>query len=60
MQDGQLGAILFSFKEGSQRLRLRYATRLDGWYAKRVENLAQSAPELSMDDINKLVDGFRP
>ncbi len=54
-QDGQPTAILFSFKEGSELLRLRHITRLDGYYAKRVVSLAERAPELSIDDMNKLV-----
>jgi antitoxin (DNA-binding transcriptional repressor) of toxin-antitoxin stability system len=58
-QDGQPTAILFSFKEGSELLRLRHTTRLDDFYAKQIKSLAQSAPVLSMDDINKLIDELR-
>jgi antitoxin (DNA-binding transcriptional repressor) of toxin-antitoxin stability system len=58
-QDGQPSAILFSFKEGSELLRLRHAARLDDYYPKRLENLAQSTPDLTMEDINKLVNEFR-
>ncbi|MEQ1534815.1 MAG: type II toxin-antitoxin system prevent-host-death family antitoxin [Burkholderiaceae bacterium] len=58
-QNGQPTAILFSFKEGSELLRLRHAARIDGYYAKRVESLLQSPPELSMDNINKLVAELR-
>ena len=58
-QDGQPTAMLFSFKEGSELLRLRHTTRLDDFYAKQIKSLAQSAPVLSMDDINKLIDELR-
>jgi antitoxin (DNA-binding transcriptional repressor) of toxin-antitoxin stability system len=30
-QDGQAAAMLFSFKEGSELLRLRHAMRLEGY-----------------------------
>lgn len=59
-QDGQPAAMLFSFKEGSELLRLRHAARLDGYLAARLKNAPQSASELSMDDINKLVVELRP
>jgi antitoxin (DNA-binding transcriptional repressor) of toxin-antitoxin stability system len=58
-EDGQPTAMLFSFKEGSELLRLRDAARLDGYLAARSENAAQGVPELSMDDINKLVNELR-
>jgi hypothetical protein len=54
-QDGLPTAMLFSFKEGSKLLRLRHAVRLEGYLAARLKNVPQSASELSMDDINKLV-----
>jgi antitoxin (DNA-binding transcriptional repressor) of toxin-antitoxin stability system len=59
-QDGKPAALLFSFKEGSELLRLRHAARLDGYLAERLKNAPQSASELSMDDINKLVVELRP
>ena len=58
-QYGRPTAMLFSFKEGSELLRLRHTTRLDDFYAKQIKSLAQSAPVLSMDDINKLIDELR-
>lgn len=58
-QDGQPMAMLLSFKEDSELLHLRHVTRLDDYYAKRIENLSQNAPELSMDEVNKLVVEFR-
>jgi PHD/YefM family antitoxin component YafN of YafNO toxin-antitoxin module len=58
-QDGQPTAILFSFKEGSELIRLRHAVRLEGYLAARLKNVPQSASELSMDDINKLVAELR-
>ena len=59
-QDGQPTAMLFSFKEGSELLRLRHAARLDGYLAKRLKNASQSVSELSIDEINKLVAELRP
>ena len=59
-QDIQLTAMLFSFKEGSELIRLRHIARLEGLLAARIKNLPQSVSELSMDDINKLVHELRP
>jgi antitoxin (DNA-binding transcriptional repressor) of toxin-antitoxin stability system len=59
-QDGQPTALLFSFKEGSDLLRLRHAARLDGYLAERLKNVTQGVSELSMDDVNKLVAELRP
>lgn len=59
-QDGQPTAILFSFKEGSELLRLRHATQLDGYLAARLENVSQDELRLSMEDVNKLIDELRP
>ena len=59
-EDGEPNAILFSFKEGSELLRLRHAARLEGYLAARLKNLPQGVSELSMDDMNKLVAEFRP
>jgi antitoxin (DNA-binding transcriptional repressor) of toxin-antitoxin stability system len=59
-QDGLPTAMLFSFKEGSELLRLRHAVRLEGYYAKRIENVPQGGSELSMDDIHKLVAELSP
>ena len=59
-QNGQPMAMLFSFKEGSELLRLRHAARLEGYFAARLKNLPQGVSELSMDDINKLVAELRP
>jgi antitoxin (DNA-binding transcriptional repressor) of toxin-antitoxin stability system len=59
-QDGHPTAMLFSFKEGSKLLLLRHAARLEGYYAKRLENVPQGVSELSMDDIHKLVAELRP
>ena len=55
-QDGQPTAMLFSFKEGSELIRLRDIARLNGYLAARQVSIPQDAPELSMDDINKLVN----
>jgi prevent-host-death family protein len=41
-QDGQPMAMLLSFKEGSELLAQRHVTRLDDYYAKRIENLPQT------------------
>ena len=54
-QDGQSMAMLLSFKEGSEQLRLRHAARLEGFLAARLKNAPQSASELFVDEINKLV-----
>ena len=59
-QDGQPMAMLLSFKEGSELLRLRRATRLEGYFAVRLKNRPQGVSGLSMDDINKLVTKLRP
>lgn len=59
-QDGQPTAMLFSFKEGSELLRLRHAARLEGYLAVRLKNVSQGVSELSMDDVNKLVAELRP
>jgi PHD/YefM family antitoxin component YafN of YafNO toxin-antitoxin module len=58
-QDGQPTAMLLSFKEVSKLLRLHHAVRLEGYLAARLKNVPQSASELSMDDINKLVAELR-
>jgi antitoxin (DNA-binding transcriptional repressor) of toxin-antitoxin stability system len=42
-QDGQPTAMLLSFKEGSELLRLRHATRLEGYSAAQLKNAPQSA-----------------
>ena len=36
-QDGQSAAILFSFKKGSEELRLRHAAQLEGFLAPTVK-----------------------
>ena len=59
-QDGQPMAMLLSFKEGSELLRLRRAARLEGYFAARLKNRPQGVTELSMDDMNKLVAELRP
>jgi antitoxin (DNA-binding transcriptional repressor) of toxin-antitoxin stability system len=59
-QDGQPTAMLFSFKEGSELLNLRHVARLEGYLAARLKNAPQSASELCMDDIHKLVAELRP
>jgi antitoxin (DNA-binding transcriptional repressor) of toxin-antitoxin stability system len=58
-QDGQPTAMLFSFKEGSELLRLRHLTRLEDYLAVRLKNVPQGLSELYMDDINKLVAQLR-
>jgi antitoxin (DNA-binding transcriptional repressor) of toxin-antitoxin stability system len=58
-QDGQPAAMLFSFNEGSELMRLRHTARLDAYLAVRSENATPGAPALSMDDINKLVNELR-
>jgi PHD/YefM family antitoxin component YafN of YafNO toxin-antitoxin module len=58
-QDGQPTAMLFSFKEGSELLPLRHAARLEGYLAARLKNAPHDVSELSMDNINKLVDELR-
>ena len=58
-QDGQAEAMLFSFKEGSELIRLRDIARLNGYLAARQDSIPQDAPELSMDDINKLIGELR-
>ena len=58
-QDGQPMAMLLSFKEGSELLRLRHAARLEGYLAARLKNRPQGVSELSMDDVNKLVADLR-
>ena len=59
-QDGQPMAMLLSFKEGSELLRLRHAARLEGYFTARLKNLPQGVSELSVDDMNKLVAELRP
>jgi antitoxin (DNA-binding transcriptional repressor) of toxin-antitoxin stability system len=59
-QDGQPMAMLLSFKEGSELLRLRHAAWLEGFLAARLKNRPQGVSELSMDDMNKLVAELRP
>jgi antitoxin (DNA-binding transcriptional repressor) of toxin-antitoxin stability system len=59
-QDGQPTAMLLSFKEGSELLRLRHVVRLEGYFAARLKNRPQGVSELSMDDMNKLVAELRP
>ena len=58
-QDDQPAAMMFSFNEGSELMGLRLTARLDGYLAVRSENTTYGAPELSMDDINKLVNELR-
>jgi hypothetical protein len=50
--------MLFSFKEGSELLRLRHAMRLEGYLAALLKNATQGLSELSMIDINKRVDAL--
>jgi prevent-host-death family protein len=59
-QYGRPTAMLFSFKEGSELIRLRDMARLNGYFTARQDSVPQDAPELSMDDINKLVHELRP
>jgi antitoxin (DNA-binding transcriptional repressor) of toxin-antitoxin stability system len=58
-QDGQPMAMLLSFKEGSELLRLRHVVRLEGLLAARLKNRPQGVSGLSMDDMNKLVAELR-
>lgn len=58
-QDDQPTAVMFSFKEGTELLRLRHTAGVDDYLAARSENAAHVAPELSMDDINKLIKELR-
>ena len=58
-QYGRPTAMLFSFKEGSELIRLREVARLNGYFTVRQDNVPQDAPELTMDDINKLVQVHR-
>ena len=60
IEGGEPKAMLFSFKEGSELLRLRHAVRLEGYFATRLKNRPQGVSELSMDDMNKLVAELRP
>ncbi len=55
-QYGRPTAMLFSFKEGSELIRLRDVARLNGYFTARQDNVPQNVTELSMDDINKLVN----
>ena len=59
-QDSQPMAMLLSFKEGSELLRLRHVVRLEDYFAARLKNHPQGVSELSMDDMNKLVAELRP
>ena len=59
-QYGRPTAMLFSFKAGSELIRLREVARLNGYFTAQQDSLPQDAPKLSMDDINKLVHELRP
>jgi antitoxin (DNA-binding transcriptional repressor) of toxin-antitoxin stability system len=59
-QNGLPTAMLFSFKEGSELLRLRHAVRLKGYLDARLKNAPQVVSELSIDDIHNLVAELKP
>jgi hypothetical protein len=58
-QYGRPALMLFSYKDGEALLRLRAAAELNGYFEGRTKTMPQGEPELSMDDIDKLVYELR-
>jgi hypothetical protein len=58
-QYGRPALMLFSYKDGEALLRLRAAAALNGYFEGRTKTMPQGEPELSMDDIDKLVHELR-
>jgi hypothetical protein len=58
-QYGRPALMLFSYKDGEALLRLRAAAELNGYFEGRTKTMPQGEPELSMDDIDKLVHELR-
>lgn len=58
-QYGRPALMLLSYKDGEALLRLRAAAELNGYFEGRAKTMPQAEPELSMDDINKLVHELR-
>ena len=58
-QYGRPALMLFSYKDGEALLRLRAVAELNGYFEGRAKTMPQDEPELSMDDINKLVHELR-
>lgn len=56
---GRPTVILFSYKEGAELMRLRNAAYIHGYITERQAHVPQDAPELTMEDINKLVHELR-
>jgi prevent-host-death family protein len=59
-QYGRPTLMLFSHKEGEELLRLRSTIRLNRYLEGRAKTMPKDAPELTMDDIDKLVHELRP
>lgn len=59
-QYGRPSLMLFSYKEGEELLRIKGAANLSRYFEGRAKTLPANMPELSMNDINTLIDELRP
>lgn len=59
-QYGRPSLMLFSYKEGEELLRLRSVAKLANYFEGRAKTMPADVPELSMDELNNLVDELRP
>ena len=62
-QYGRPTAMLLSYKDGEELLRLRTLVKVNRYYEGRkgqLGSLPADAPKLTMDEINDLVDELRP
>ena len=58
-QYGRPALMLMSYKEGEELLRLRAAATMNRYFEGRAQNMPQSEPALSLDDINRVVHELR-
>ncbi|MGS5089325.1 type II toxin-antitoxin system Phd/YefM family antitoxin [Hydrogenophaga sp. A37] len=58
-QYGRPALMLLSYKEGEELLRLRAAATMNRYLEGRAQTMPQGEPDLSMDDINRLVHELR-
>lgn len=59
-QYGRPTLMLFSHKEGEELLRLRSTMQLNRYLEGRAKTMPEDVPELTADEINKLVHELRP
>jgi prevent-host-death family protein len=59
-QYGRPTAMLFSYKEGEELLRLRALASVNQYYAGKTDSPSAEAPALSMEELDELVHALRP